>query len=340
MSFLKKKFKKSASPLVMAYIGTDDPHRGDSKASIGLSKLVAEMLNGRYVYVDQAMLNQNFPTIPNIREQLRRFCEQSGHPDVVIGTYSGGIRYSHEVKDAFPKKPALFINHINETLSKKRGSNPELVTHHLTTETLTQAGEEFKSHYPALKRPLVAVMMGGWIYHPQHTKPLAQKLIAVARHYPEITFFICPSRRTEQADRDLIAVMEEEIKNAGLTGRVHIRSTGYKTAIAGYNPYLGLLATADHIVVAGHSLSLVSEALFTGKNIYLHHPGTDYKKLESDGYIVPIKTLDDSRPFPTKPMKTLNLTEEVARSIVKDYHRAGSPFWKIVNKIRRPHLYY
>ena len=52
----KEKIIKDESPLVMAWIGQDDPLRGDSQMAVGLAKLCAEMTGGRYVYVDQKML--------------------------------------------------------------------------------------------------------------------------------------------------------------------------------------------------------------------------------------------------------------------------------------------
>ena len=53
-----KKDPEAAGPRVMAYIGDDDPHRGDSKAAQGLARVVADMLNGTYVYVDRQTIKQ------------------------------------------------------------------------------------------------------------------------------------------------------------------------------------------------------------------------------------------------------------------------------------------
>ena len=100
---------------------------------------------------------------------------------------------------------------------------------------------------------------------------------------------------------------------------ISIIDIDYDNAIRNYNPYLGLLANADHIVVAGQSFSLVSEALFTGKNIYLYHPDEPYTHLTKEDYVARLETLNPNAPFPTHTMPPIDMTRQVAEAIIEDY---------------------
>jgi hypothetical protein len=318
---------QNAGPLVMAYIGEDDPHRGDSKAAAGLARLVAEMTRGRYVYVDKAMLDGLFSG--SLYDKLQKYSSTiGGGPDIMIGSNS-----ALDV-DAFPKRPVLTISSINEVIQGRVTQGVcELVPHHLTKEILADARTRFQEVFPDVKGPLVAVMMGGRF---RSEEELAEKLVKIARNYPEITFFLCPSRRTGMSAPVLAEALERKIRRlqegngvfadqqTPYNGKITILDAEYGAAIAanGFNPYLGLLGRADHIVVAGESYSLVSEALFTGKNIYLFKEGHAYKGLHNKGYVQKVAALDENQPFPTRPMEPLDLTRDVAASIVEEYNEA------------------
>lgn len=333
----------------MAFIHEIEPERGDSKATLGLSRLVTQMTNGQYIYVDQNMLDRNFPNIPCTEEKLEQYFKKKNFPDIIIGR---GARW--KLPQNAQKKATLIIDDINEILASKH-SQGDLVPHDLKKESLTKAGKDFKKHYPHTKGPLVAIMMGGYV---TPTKQLACKLIDIACNYPEITFFLCPSRRTggsvdnlknhmntaiEQSTSPNTGTIETAVafNSAGLNNkprseRIEILSIDYDEAISdsGYNPYLGLLDQADHIVVAGESFSLVSEALFTGKNIYVHCAEHNYFKFKEEGYVSEVNQLDENAPFPTRPMPPLDSTHEIAKAITEQYekNRSHSGFNRFLKK--------
>jgi hypothetical protein len=292
--------EKTASdhPLVMAYIGDDDPHRGDSKAAIGLAKLVAEMLDGRYVYVDKVMLDKSFPFCRDIGKQLEKFAGKTPCPDVLIGTQQ------HQLERHLSRPPKVQVASINECLSNQwlKGDSREkreiqdktgrrygggLVSHHLTEDLLATEAKKIRQHYPKIKGELVAVLMGGGGYYtPRNYDETAEKLKDIASHYPDgVTFFLCPSRRTRKDYKSLFNALDESsltktlnspirflkslFGKAAQPNKMNVTGVEYEKSIKTYNPYLGLLGAADHIVVTGDSVSLVSESLFTGKNIYL-----------------------------------------------------------------------
>lgn len=97
------------TPSVMAFIGEDDPNRGDSKGAIGLSRLVAEMIGGRYVYLDKDMLDKSFPNIKRIKDQLDAYIKTEGPPAIIIGSTTPAVA------DRAP----FVINDINEGISNR-----------------------------------------------------------------------------------------------------------------------------------------------------------------------------------------------------------------------------
>ena len=315
-----------SKPLVMAWIGEDDPHRGDSKLSIGLAQRCAELLDGQYVYVDSEMLEKLFPKAKDHLERMRNAIKHIGEPDILIGPACSEVYYSVE------NRPTVTMAKIGEAVSNRYGEN-KLIPHNLTNELLEEEGAKFRNIYTDIKGPLVALMVANDHYDLPST---ARKLTQVAKQYDEVTFFICPSRRTANAGRELEDHLNNRLSSVFNTNNfssylkrsfdfrsnINVISADYKESIAGYNPYLGLLANADHIVISGISYSMVSEALFTGKNIHIDFMPKDYMALQEQGYIVRLDDLSGDGPFETRKMKALNVTDKIANMMV-DHYKAG-----------------
>ena len=84
---------------------------------------------------------------------------------------------------------------------------------------------------------------------------IADNLAALSRRYGA-SLLVTPSRRTGAANE---AVLHERLK--GLSAFIWDGS--------GENPYLGMLALADYLVVTSDSVSMVTEACATGKPVYV-----------------------------------------------------------------------
>lgn len=323
----------SRKPVVMAYIGKDDPLRGDSKAAIGLSRLVAEMIAGHYVYLDKAILDNNFPNTKDIAAQLREHIKTNGSPDIVIGHLDSYMTRTGE-------RTPFSVECINEYLAEEvsgRLKSCGLVAHHLTPEILDQAGAEFAEQYPDIKGELIAIMLGGDVWESARVvSSTINRLKKIAQHYDQATLFVCPSRRTGDTYADVMHHLKRNLNRKkpldhSLPGyketftshaepKIHVMGTDYETITSGgFNPYLGLLARAKHLVVIGESPSLISEALFTGKNIYGAHLDCTYTRLINRGYLVPVEDLSPQKKLPTKAMEPLNVSREIAESIVREY---------------------
>ena len=142
-----------------------------------------------------------------------------------------------------------------------RGENVLVTTgavHRVRSASLEAARTRFAPLFGPLPRPLVGVLIGGSnrVYRltPAVAASLGQQLAALAAQGSGIA--ITPSRRTSEA---ALKALTDQMR-----GVPHYVWHG-----AGENPYLGLLAHADALVVTGDSVNMVSEAASTGKPLHV-----------------------------------------------------------------------
>jgi len=125
--------------------------------------------------------------------------------------------------------------------------------HRVTPERLTAEAERWRDRLAALPSPLVAVLLGGsngrYRLDASSGAKLATDLAEMMRR-DNVGVMVTPSRRTDPAVTDLIA---EAIGPLG----------GLVWDGIGDNPYFGMLALADLIVVTQDSVSMISEAAAT-----------------------------------------------------------------------------
>jgi hypothetical protein len=134
----------------------------------------------------------------------------------------------------------------------------EGAVHRVTRAQLAESAARFAPIYAHLPRPRVGVLIGGsndrYRLTAARMRALAGQLAALAKGGAGL--MITPSRRTEpEAARILADTL------AGLS--CHIWDGN------GDNPYFGLLALADSLLVTRDSVSMTSEAVFTGKPVHV-----------------------------------------------------------------------
>ena len=130
--------------------------------------------------------------------------------------------------------------------------------HRVTKARLDEAAARFAPLLASLPRPLVAVLIGGSSAHYTLTEATTTRLIEQLKSLQASTgagLAITASRRTGDANA-------RALHNA-LTGAGIFFWNG-----EGENPYFGLLALADAIVVTEDSVSMTSEAASTGKPVF------------------------------------------------------------------------
>lgn len=132
--------------------------------------------------------------------------------------------------------------------------------HDITPQKLAHAREKFLPVFEPYPAPRVAVLLGGSTNKYTLTQSGMQQLIAqlqALQKNTQASLLITPSRRTGEANTALLA--------RAFAGDVRVYFYGGH----GENPYLGLLALADYIVVTNDSVNMMSEAIATGKPVYI-----------------------------------------------------------------------
>jgi len=186
---------------------------------------------------------------------------QSIAPSLAARKLSRGRTFTVQIQD--PQiSPRNFDLVVVPRHDRLRGSNV-LVTrgalHRVTPKILAEAGERFAAKLSHLPHPRIAVLIGGnngvYALTPTIMGDVADKLAALARTHGA-GLMVTPSRRTG-ADNEAIL----RARLSGLSAEVWDGT--------GENPYFAYLSLADAVVVTCDSVSMTSEACFTGKPVYV-----------------------------------------------------------------------
>lgn len=135
--------------------------------------------------------------------------------------------------------------------------------HRVTEARLALEGMKWKPRFRSLRKPRIAVIVGGSTknrtFTPAMARDLGEKVAALAASTGG-ALMVTTSRRTgEDAEEALLSALPEP-------------ACLYRWGSPGENPYFGFLACADVIVVTGDSVSMVSEACATKVPVYIYAP--------------------------------------------------------------------
>jgi uncharacterized protein len=189
-------------------------------------------------------------------------CGKSAAPLAAAMRRASGGR----VKTVHIQNPLMGVRHFDVVVAPRhdrmRGENVLSTigaVHPVTPAKLEAAAPLWAPVFAHLPRPLIGVLIGGsngrFVLDPPTMTDFAARLAALARQH-NAGLAVTPSRRT---GKDNEAVLAKAL--AGLPAFVWDGQ--------GENPYLGILALADIVVVTEDSVSMTSEALATGKPVYV-----------------------------------------------------------------------
>lgn len=157
--------------------------------------------------------------------------------------------------------PALFdavIAPQHDNLAGKNVIVTEGALHRVTHERLSEEAHKFASLVSSLPKPLVVVLIGGsnrcYTVQPEHMQKMGERLKSLCEQVG-CGLAVTISRRTEPENRDALVKSLKGVPAVIWTGE-------------GENPYFGFLGLADYIIVTCDSVSMTSEACFTGKPVY------------------------------------------------------------------------
>jgi mitochondrial fission protein ELM1 len=206
-------------------------------------------------------------------------------PDLLIGSGRRAVPYVRKVRRA--SRGRTYTVFLKDPVTGPRTADliwapehdklraPNVVTtltppHRVSPERLAAARAEPDPRLAPLRRPRVAILVGGTSKHyPFHAEDAARFLADLTRlAQTGVGLMATTSRRTPQALRD---------------GLEHLigRNRGFLWDGSGQNPYVALLALADAVVVTADSYNMVGEAAATGAPILVFEPSGGHPKLKA-----------------------------------------------------------
>ena len=197
---------------------------------------------------------------------------------------------------------------VHDQVSGPNVLNVATALHDLTPERLTEAAEVWRERLAEPGRPLIGVMLGGSSrrqpFEAAEATALATALRALMRQ-TGARLAATPSRRTPPAARAAFA--------EAFAGQ----DDAFVWDMQGDNPYRGILALSDRLVVTGDSVSMVSEALSTPHPVEVVGLGGGRRHvaflegLIADGLVRPFAGDPQAGPSRTP----VNATEVVAQAV-------------------------
>lgn len=218
-------------------------------------------------------------------------------PDIIIASGSRSVAPTRALVKKTRAKSVFVLNPRRNLLSfdavivpehdRVCGENVLSVTgaiHGLTKEVLNEEAMVWQEKWSTLPRPWVGVVLGGSSKHYRYTKQDAEKLAQTLQrwqHRDGGTLLIVGSRRTD-------AFLADYLKQ-------NLSSPCYFWDSDAENPYKGILGAADYLIVTGDSVSMLSEACFTGKPVYVAE--VDIQKQKFKTFIDSLYERNHARPF-------------------------------------------
>lgn len=141
----------------------------------------------------------------------------------------------------------------------------DLTLHRITPEVLAAARASWRPRFAALSGPLISVMVGGhsgpFTLGPRAAQRLAEQASARARALGGSLLISTSSRTPEAATQALL-------ENLDAPHFFYRWSAGAQD-----NPYLGMLACADELVITADSIAMLSESMAVGCPVWMFDLG-------------------------------------------------------------------
>lgn len=211
---------------------------------------------------------------------------ETGHwPDVLIAASRSAAAVAANIRrlsrgktfTIFLQNPHLSLDKFDVVIApshdRLKGNN--LIStlgcvHSVTPEVLSKAKQVGRVLLSKKVRKKVGILFGGKTRHykmlPKTLKKYGHQLKKLAEN-SSIGYMITASRRTDQKSLDVFMKELQEVPNFLWDGN-------------GVNPYYDILAQADILIVTADSVSMISEAISTGKPTYILPLEGSSKKLD------------------------------------------------------------
>lgn len=205
------------------------------------------------------------PPWPDILITSGRRCSA---PSIAIGRASKGRCFRIHLQN--PQTPARYfdaiVSMVHDQLSGPNLLQTRTALHKLQRQDLDEARHYWQSKFPAAftnpasAGPLIGLALGGknkkFGFDEARTEALIN-LIKNSITSNNARFLITPSSRTESFVKARLQAAFSDNENVWLWNE------------QGDNPYLAILAHADHLLITADSVSMISEALYTGQPTHI-----------------------------------------------------------------------
>lgn len=179
--------------------------------------------------------------------------------------------------------------------------------HRITPAKLQSEYTKWQSQFGVYPHPILSLIVGGATKSKPFTTDMANHLMDGVSALNPTSVLVTTSRRTPA---DVIEVIR---------ARLPEKSYLYQFGDTGDNPYFGLLAHADMIVVTGDSISMCSECCATKADVYIFAPDSMmsekhkrfHQKLYEEGYATPL----GNKKTTVKPDIPFNPAQEIVFKI-------------------------
>jgi mitochondrial fission protein ELM1 len=192
-------------------------------------------------------------------------------PKVVIGCGGAGARVAAalrgpDVKAVVIQHPRMDLRKFDLVLAARHDgiAGPNVIVtrtalHRVNAARLAAEAEIWRPSFAHLRRPLVAVLLGGSNGRYRFDAAVAEELgarLAAMMAQDKVSVVVTPSRRTAP---EVVAVLKARLDP----------EHSWIWDGTGENPYFGMLGLADAVVVTADSVSMVSEAVATEVPVFL-----------------------------------------------------------------------
>ncbi len=264
-----------SKPLIAINMVGQNSDRGDMHGFMGIAEDIARKIDGDVLVLRDRELDSAMQTLGiepahsqmSNDDKIRMIFRKAGNPDFYFARQT-----SPEIlADMSASGCGVLITAMNEKLPKFCGvesaaaGEHTALPHHIDKGKMEWEGHLFAQEYEDLPRPFIALHLADG-FDPYKIK---EQMERHCRDMPEATFFVTSCHRTKENDfKRMVWALQDMLPDKtfpviGFDKKYH------DTHHAGerLNPYIGLTATADHVVVCGYSASMLSERIATGRSV-------------------------------------------------------------------------
>lgn len=203
-----------------------------------------------------------------------KFHDLSTEPDIIMSAGRRSALAAIQLKKKYPNSkiiqimrpnlPAQYFDFIvtpKHDHYKYASYETALTANFINQDTLAKAAKQWQAEFSKIKKPILCVIIGG---DTKHNKVNDQTIIKLCHNLLKIKssakchLYVTTSRRTSRSNiKQIKSILND---NASLY---------LWEAKATHNPYLAMLSYCQAILVSVDSISMISDALATGKPVYV-----------------------------------------------------------------------